>query len=89
MPQYLDQAYNAQAVTPSDTQDLSLAGGNFNNSTNSGALPYVGTGGDMKVTMVGGQTVTFKNIPDGTFMPIQVVRIWSTGTDATDILALF
>jgi hypothetical protein len=43
----------------------------------------------MKVTMVGGQTVTFKNIPDGTFMPIQVVRIWSTGTDATDILALF
>jgi hypothetical protein len=52
-------------------------------------LPYVGTGGDMQVTMLGGQTVVFVNIPDGTFLPIQVTRIWATNTDATDILALF
>jgi len=88
MPQYLDQALNAQAVTPSDTTDLSLSGGNFDN-TASGALPFIGTAGNIKVTMLGGQTVTFLNIPDGTFMPIQVVRIWATGTTATNILAVF
>jgi hypothetical protein len=88
MPQYLDQALNAQTVTPNDSTDLSLSGGDFNN-TASGALPYVGTGGDMQVTMLGGQTVVFVNIPDGTFLPIQVTRIWATNTDATDILALF
>jgi hypothetical protein len=43
----------------------------------------------MQVTMLGGQTVVFVNIPDGTFLPIQVTRIWATNTDATDILALF
>jgi hypothetical protein len=89
MPTYLEQAYNAQTVTPSDTTDLSLSGGTFNNPQSTGALPYVGTGGDIKVTMVGGQTVTFVNVPDGTFMPIQVTRIWATDTNATDILALF
>lgn len=88
MPQYLDQALNAQSVTPNDTTDLSLSGGDFSN-TASGALPYVGTAGNIKVTMIGGQTVTFVNIPDGTFMPIQVTRIWATGTTATNILALF
>lgn len=88
MPQYLDQALNAQSVTPSDTTDLSLSGGNFNN-TASGALPFIGTAGNIKVTMLGGQTVTFLNIADGTFLPIQVTRIWATGTTATDILALF
>lgn len=89
MPTYLDQAYNAQAVTPSDSVDLSLAGGSFTPPQTTGALPFVGSTGNLKVTMVGGQTVTFTNIPDGTFMPIQVTRIWSTGTTATDILALF
>lgn len=33
MPTYLDQAYNAQNVTPNDTVDLLLSGGTFETIT--------------------------------------------------------
>jgi hypothetical protein len=89
MPVYLDQGYNAQAVTPSNTSDLSLSGGSFDNSQSTGALLFVGTGGNIQVTMVGGQTVVFNNIADGTFLPIQVKRVWATNTTATGIIAIF
>lgn len=89
MPTYLDQGYNAQSVTPSNTTDLSLAGGTFSNPQTTGALLFVGTGGNIQVTMVGGQTVVFNNIADGTFLPIQVKRVWATNTTATDIVAIF
>lgn len=85
------QSANAQEQTPSDTDNLLLGGatpvaGQQQNWPNL----YVGTGGDVKVTMAGnGQVVTFKNVPDGCFMPIFVKRVWSTGTTATDILALY
>lgn len=56
MPTYLDQAYNAQTVTPNDTVDLSLSGGTFANPQSTGALPFIGTTGNIRVKMVGGQT---------------------------------
>lgn len=55
----------------------------------SGCVLYVGTGGNIKVTMIDGTVCTFANVPDGTFMPTHVLRVWSTGTDATDIIALW
>ena len=89
MPTYLDQGYNAQSVTPSNTTDLSLGGGSFKNPQSTGALLFVGTGGNIQVTMVGGQTVVFNNIADGTFLPIQVKRVWATNTTASNIVAIF
>jgi hypothetical protein len=86
---YLDQALNAQAVTPDNNNDLLLSGGAITEGSNNGACLFIGTGGDIQVTMLGGQTVIFANIPDGTFLPIQVRRVWSTNTNATDILALY
>lgn len=86
---YLEQAYNAEAVIPNDNADLTLSGGAIIEGSNNGACLYIGTGGDLKVTMLGGQTVVFTNIPDGTFMPIQVRRVWANGTNAGDILALY
>lgn len=52
---------------------------------------YVGGAGDVKVDMQHGETVTFKSVPAGTFMPIQVSKIYSTanGTTATNLLALY
>jgi len=49
---------------------------------------YVGTGGNLKVT-VGGTAVTFKNIANGTLLPIRAQIIWATGTTAADVVALF
>ena len=47
---------------------------------------YVGTGGNVKVTMADANVVTFKNVPSGTFMPILITQVWSTGTTASDFI---
>ena len=82
------QATKAVDVTPSDTL-------NIPNPTspdgvpNAGNVLYVGTGGNLKVTTVAGDEVVFANIQGGTFLPIQVVRVWATGTTAANIIALW
>jgi hypothetical protein len=52
---------------------------------------FVGTGGPattLKIETVDGQDVTLLNVPDSSFIPIQVQRVWSTGTTCSNILAL-
>ncbi|GIT93273.1 hypothetical protein JANAI61_37310 [Jannaschia sp. AI_61] len=66
---------NAQAVTPSDGADLSHA---------TRAL-YVGQGGDLRVDMVGGATVTFVGLTAG-WHPIRVTRVHATSTTADHIV---
>jgi hypothetical protein len=53
------------------------------------AALYVGTGGNIKVDMSGSGTVTFNNVGDGVFLPILVDRVYSTGTTASNIIALY
>ena len=53
------------------------------------AVLYVGVGGDVKVKTMGGDIVTFKGLATGQFVPVQCVRIYATGTTATDIIALW
>jgi hypothetical protein len=80
------QTGRAAAVTKSDSANIpSITGGTSNN----GCLLYIGGAGDVKVTTVGGDQVTFSAVPAGTFMSTQVVKVWSTGTTATNILALW
>jgi hypothetical protein len=73
-------AQSALAVTPSDTDDLaSICRG-----------LWVGTGGDVKVLVGDDATaVTFANVADGTLIPIRTRRVYSTGTTASDIVALY
>lgn len=71
-------AFDAYAAK-SDSVDLAI---------NTRAI-YVGTAGDVKVNMVGGGTVTFKNVPAGSLLPIRVQRLWSTGTAVTDCIGLY
>ena len=49
---------------------------------------YVGIGGDLFVVTAGGDTVPFLNIPSGSFLPIQVIRVL-TSTTAGKIIALW
>jgi hypothetical protein len=67
------------AIEPSDALDLPR-------------LPkaiYVGTGGDLAVTPeAGGEDVVFRNVPDGTILPIRPRMILLTGTSAADIVGL-
>lgn len=55
-----------------------------------GAALYVGTGGDVTVTLTSGQSVEFKNIPAGTFLPIAVSKVTAVENGAVvgDIIAL-
>lgn len=55
---------------------------------NTGCVLYVGTTGDVKVTTAGYDEVTFVGVQGGTFLPVQVVKVWNTGASA-DIIALW
>jgi hypothetical protein len=56
---------------------------------NAGCVLYVGTGGDITAVTAGGDTVTFSQVPTGTFVPVNVVQVLASGTDADKILALW
>lgn len=71
-------AIGAAAVTASDSADLT--------DTPTRAL-WVGTAGDVKCDMQSGETVTFKNVSG--LLPVAVKRVYSTGSTASSIIALY
>ena len=72
-------ATRAAAVVPHDTNPLA-------------DIPkalYVGTGGNLTLRGVGGGAdALFKNLPDGTVLPVRAHYVRATGTTAADIVAL-
>ena len=67
----------AEAVTPN------------NSTTFTPSALFVGTGGDLKVDMAdSGTEILFKNIANGTFMPGRYTRVYSTDTDASNIVRM-
>ena len=78
-------AHDAVLVTKSDTVDIP-------NTEERGCCLYVGDvsgGTDVKVTMESGNVATFKGVTAGSFLPVLVTRVHSTGTTAAEILALY
>lgn len=70
-------AHGAVSVTPNDSTVLVTTRSLF-----------VGVSGNLAVQMADGETITFTNVPVGIF-PIQVDKVLSTGTTATNIIALY
>ena len=54
-----------------------------------GGVLYIGGAGNLKVTTVAGDTVTFNALNAGTFFPVQVKKVFDTGTSASNIVALW
>lgn len=77
----------ALEVTPSDTTVLQ-DGVRYLYIGSHGSGGGGGGSGDVAVVTVGGQTVTFKNVPIGSYVFVQCVKVLATGTGATNILAL-
>ena len=80
---------STMSVTSGDTyiiyQNSPLSG-----EPNAGCVLYVGgAGGDITVVTAGGDTVTFTQVPAGTFVPVNVVQITASGTTAEKIVALW
>lgn len=73
-------AANAVAVTPSDSTPLTVGCRSL----------YVGGAGNVAVRFPGqASAVTFVNVLAGTTLPVQAAYVYSTGTTATNIVALF
>jgi hypothetical protein len=73
-----DTHYVAAAVTPHNTNDI----------IETYSL-YIGGAGALKVDMSDGSTQTFTAVAAGSVVPIAVTRVYSTGTTATGIIALY
>lgn len=76
-PTWEQPAKHAAAITPNDSTDL----------TNFPRALVIGTGGTLKVTTVGGETVTLTVV--SSILPLMVERVFATGTTATDITGLW
>ncbi len=77
MSQALIQATNAFEVTPSDTDDFAGI-----------SVLYVGVGGHVKVETRAGNDITFYNMNNGQFVPVQVRKVYATGTTATNLVRM-
>lgn len=92
-PSPSNPARRAIAVTPSDTLDVTNSAGD--NAPCYAKALYIGVTGDVAVVPAGdngnslaGSAVTFKAVPVGWF-PVQVRRVMSTNTTATNIVGLY
>jgi len=52
-------------------------------------MVYVGGDGNVKITTQGGEPATFVGLSAGDFLPVSAVRIWSTGTTATNLMMVW
>lgn len=85
------QPGRAAEVTPND--DVNIINPADGLPTKEGCVLYIGTAtalNKIRVLTAGGDDVTFFNVIQGTFLPIQVLRVFEDNTDGvSDILALW
>jgi hypothetical protein len=79
---------NADAFTAGGENYTIYQASSQTSNGNPGCYLYVGSAGNIKVTTVGQDIVTFGGVPTGTVLPIQVVKVHSD-TQATKIIALW
>ena len=76
----------AKAITKSDTVDV------LTTTKLDVRVPvevYVGGAGNVAVVTGGGDTVTFTAVTAGSKLPVSVFRVLSTGTTATNMVAVW
>ncbi len=74
-----DPASDGALCTPSDSDS-------FANPTRG---LWIGSGGDVSVTMYSGNKTVFQNVADSTILPIMVMQVLDTGTTADSITLMF
>jgi hypothetical protein len=66
------------ALSPSDVAPLAKA---------TRAI-YIGGGGNLRVTLLSGDTVTFVGVLPGMIYPLRIAQVLATGTTATGLVGL-
>jgi len=72
--------YPGGAVAVSTVSDNTLA---------KTSVIYVGGAGNVNVLTAQNDTVTFYGLNAGTIIPVQVVKVFSSGTTATNLVAIY
>lgn len=67
----------AEAVTPSDS------------TTFAPSAIYVGVSGNVAVVTANGDAATFVGVVGGGLLPVQVIKVMSTGTTAVSIIRVY
>jgi len=94
MGQYANQPDFATKAQGAQTTDTISPNVSYN-----GSALYVGTGGDIRVILTGvtrpdgspptiSDSVIFKNVQSGSFLPVIVDYIMATSTTANDLIAI-
>ena len=73
-----DPVTRGSVVTPSDSTTYSIA-----------RALWVGAAGNVAVTTVDGDVLTFVGVQAGTLLPVRVSKVMSTNTTASSILVLW
>ncbi len=68
-----------EAITKSDTVNFSKVSRGL----------WIGGVGDVTIVMAGGGTLAFVAVPAGTELRVRAIRVNSTGTSATNMVALW
>jgi hypothetical protein len=68
----------ATVITPSDTINLATP-----------SVVYIGVGGSVRVLTAQGDDVTFVGLLAGSILPVQVIRVWNTGTTSTNMVRIY
>jgi hypothetical protein len=77
-PGAMFSAYKLAAVTPSDSTDLGAV-----------RALFVGGAGDISVLAQGDSSPVVFTVPAGIILPIFASKVYATGTDATNIIAMY
>jgi len=80
---WLQPGADAPAI---DHWDLTLD--DLVNETQSFRAIYVGAGGDITIVSATGNVVKYLAVPQGTVLPVEGVRVNSTGTSASNLIGL-
>ena len=94
MGQYANQPDFATKAENAQTTDTINPGTSYN-----GSALYVGTGGDIRVILTGesrpdgspptiSDSVIFRNVPSGSFLPVIIDYIMATSTTADNLIAI-
>ncbi len=74
-----DPAYEAIAITPSDSDEIAYA---------PCRAIFVGTGGNVVLMTANDSLATFNNVQDGTLLPVRAKRVYTSST-ALNMVALY
>jgi hypothetical protein len=69
---------DAASITPSDSTNLATP-----------SIVFVGGTGNVTVRTAQGSDVLFFAVPGGAVLPVQVIRVFATGTTASNLVRIF